>query len=86
MALTVKILSQIQRSWGWETALEFWDGKSLVETRIVSGQPDINRLNGLAEKVQYDMEHPVILEKTYTQTEVDKLVSNAVKAVSIVKS
>ena len=86
MALTVKILSQTQRPWSWETWLGFYDGGKLIHTREVSGKPDAYRLNNLAQKVQYDIEHPVIPEKTYTQSEVDKIVSDAVKVVTIVKS
>jgi len=82
MALTVKILSQTQRPWGWDTFLEFYDGKTLVHTREVSGKPDAAKMAELAQKVQYDIEHPVTPEKIYTQVEVDKIVADAIKAVT----
>ena len=85
MLLTVKIIDQTERPWGWETFLEFCDGKTLVHTREVSGKPDATKMAELAQKVQYDIEYPIIPEKTYTQAEVDKIVADAIKAVSIGK-
>lgn len=79
MALTAKIVSQQERLWGWESWLGIYDGKTLVETRLVSGQPDSYRLNELAQKVQDNIDNPIIPEKLYTQTEVDKIVIDAIK-------
>ena len=83
MTLTTKILSQKQRSWDWETAVEFYDGKNLVETRVVSGKPGSYRLDSLKQKVQDNIDNPIVEERLYTQEEVDKLVSDAVKEAEI---
>lgn len=81
MSLTTKIVDQRKYPWGWETTLEFYSGKTLVKTRIVSGKPKVSKLNFLTQKVQESIDNPIVAEKLYTQAEVDQLIAHVVKEV-----
>ncbi len=83
MGLIVKIIGQTKRPCGMETTLGFYEGERLVRTKVVTGTPSLQKMDFLAQKVQYKIDNPIVEEKLYTQEEVDKLIADAVKEAEI---
>ena len=82
MPLSVEILDQTKRPWGMETSLGFYEGERLVRTKVVTGTPSLQKMDFLAQRVQYDINNPVIEEKLYTREEVDQMIADALKEAS----